>query len=76
MTDEPDIDGWDDPEDHLDDDGMSPEPVRTGVGDVDTVIAAVEGLEERPLEEHVGVYETAHEQLRRALDTPSPTEPS
>jgi hypothetical protein len=44
------------------------EPVRTGLDDVDTVIAAVEGLEERPLEEHVGVFETAHELLRRALD--------
>jgi len=44
------------------------EPVRTGLDNVDTVIAAVEGLEERPLEEHVGVFETAHELLRRALD--------
>ena len=44
------------------------EPVRTGLDDVDTVIAAVQGLEERPLEEHVGVFETAHELLRRALD--------
>ena len=32
------------------------------------MIAAVEALEERPLEEHVGVFETAHELLRRALD--------
>ena len=39
---------------------------------MDTVIAAVEGLEERPLEEHVGVFETAHEQLRRALDGQEP----
>ena len=44
------------------------EPVRTGLDDVDTVIAAVQGLEERPLEEHIGVFETAHELLRRALD--------
>ena len=44
------------------------EPVRTGLDNVDTVIAAVEGLEERPLEEHIGVFETAHELLRRALD--------
>ena len=49
-----------------------PEPVRTGLDDVDTVIAAVEGLEERPLEEHVGVFETAHELLRRALDGQEP----
>ena len=44
------------------------ERVRTGVPRVDEVIAAVEELEERPIEEHVGVFETAHERLRRALD--------
>jgi hypothetical protein len=44
------------------------EPVRTGVERVDTVIVAVEQLQERPIEEHVGVFETAHEELRRALD--------
>jgi hypothetical protein len=43
--------------------------VRTGVLEVDEVIAAVEQLEDRPIEEHVGVFETAHDQLRRALDT-------
>lgn len=50
--------------------GVPPEPerVRTGVEHVDEVIAAVEELEERPIEEHVGVFETAHDQLRRALD--------
>lgn len=47
-----------------------PERVRTGVAGVDEVIAAVEELEDRPLEEHVGVFETAHDQLRRALDAP------
>ena len=45
-----------------------PERVRTGVAGVDEVITAVEELEERPLEEHVGVFETAHDRLRRALD--------
>jgi hypothetical protein len=44
------------------------DPVHTGVPGVDAVIAAVAGLEERPIEEHVGVFEMAHEQLRRALD--------
>ena len=48
-----------------------PERVRTDVAEVDEVIAAVEELEERPLEEHVGVFETAHAELRRALDTPA-----
>jgi hypothetical protein len=47
------------------------DPVRTGVIHVDEVIAAVEELEQRPIEEHVGVFETAHEQLRRALDHPA-----
>lgn len=46
------------------------QPVRTGVDRVDEVIEAVEHLEERPIEEHVGVFEAAHEQLRRALDAP------
>ena len=51
------------------------EPVRTGLESVDGVIAAVEGLEERPIEEHVGVFETAHELLRRALDAqPAPAD--
>ena len=51
------------------------EQVRTGVDSVDAVIAAVEELEERPIEEHVGVFETAHEQLRRALDAEQPQAP-
>ena len=46
----------------------APHTVRTGMDSVDAVISAVEQLEERPLEEHVGVFESAHEQLRRALD--------
>ncbi|MGY2703250.1 MULTISPECIES: hypothetical protein [unclassified Nocardioides] len=50
-----------------------PEAVRTGVSGVDEVIVAVEELEERPIEEHVGVFETAHEQLRRALDATDDT---
>jgi hypothetical protein len=47
---------------------QEPERVRTGVGRVDEVIAAVEELEERPVEEHVGVFEAAQDRLRRALD--------
>jgi hypothetical protein len=47
---------------------VASERVRTGVEDVDAVITAVEQLEERPIEEHVGVFEAAHEQLRRALE--------
>lgn len=59
------------PETHHDD--RSPEvPSRpeTGVADVDEVMRSLEELEGRPVEEHVGVFETAHERLRRALDTP------
>ncbi|KQW49737.1 hypothetical protein ASC77_25865 [Nocardioides sp. Root1257] len=53
------------------------ERVRTGVDGVDEVIRAVEELEERPLEEHVGVFEAAHSELRRSLDhTDAPTEPA
>jgi hypothetical protein len=48
----------------------SAERPETDVPTVDEVMRAVEELEERPVEEHVGVFETAHEQLRRALDTP------
>jgi hypothetical protein len=48
----------------------STERAETGVPDADEVMRAVEELDERPIEEHVGVFETAHEQLRRALDTP------
>jgi len=46
----------------------TPEPVRTGVADVDAVLDSVEALSERPVEEHPAVFEAAHEQLRRCLD--------
>ena len=49
-----------------------PERVRTGVAGVDEVIVAVEELEERPIEEHVGVFEAAQDRLRRALDASDP----
>lgn len=42
---------------------------RTGVAAVDAVLDSLPRLDELSLEEHVGVYEGAHEQLRRALDT-------
>ena len=38
---------------------------------VDEVLASVRGLEDRPVSEHVAVFERAHEQLRRALDARS-----
>ena len=46
----------------------TPERIRTGAVRVDEVIRAVEELEERPIGEHVGVFESAQAQLRRALD--------
>ena len=59
-----------------DDDGSvesgAPDPVRTGVPRIDAVLEAVEELEGRPVDEHVVVFEHAHEELRRALDASSP----
>ena len=40
----------------------------TGLASVDAVVRSVEGLDDRPVDEHVAVFEQAHEQLRRALD--------
>ena len=53
-------------------DGPSLDPdgqVRTGNLTVDAVLASMEGLEDRPVSEHVAVFEHAHEQLRGALDS-------
>jgi hypothetical protein len=43
----------------------------TGVPEVDAVLASLDVLAERPVVEHVAVFEQAHERLRRALDAPS-----
>jgi hypothetical protein len=45
----------------------------TGLASVDAVVRDVEALEERPVDEHVAVFEQAHEELRRSLDA-SPDE--
>ena len=47
------------------------EPIRTGVERVDAVVDAVAGLEDRPVDEHVAVFESAHDELRRTLDSQS-----
>jgi hypothetical protein len=56
------------------DDG-APGPTATGHPAVDEVLRSLEGLDGRPVDEHVAAYEQAHDQLRRALsdagdDTP------
>ena len=57
---------------HLDGPSLDPDgQVRTGNVAVDAVLASLEGLEDRPVSEHVEVFEHAHEQLRRALDAPA-----
>jgi hypothetical protein len=40
----------------------------TGHPAVDAVLASLAGLEDAPVHEHVAVFESAHESLRRALD--------
>ena len=48
--------------------GHGSETTSTGVASVDDVLASVQALDGRPVEEHVTVFEQAHERLRRALD--------
>lgn len=43
-------------------------PETTGIAAVDQVLADVAAVADRPVSDHVGVFERAHEQLRRALD--------
>lgn len=56
-------------EQHFDEVRAPAEPSsHTGVARVDAVLETLERLDELPLEEHVGVFESAHTELRRALD--------
>lgn len=41
----------------------------TGHPAVDEVLRSLEDLESRPVDEHVGVFEQAHESLREALSS-------
>jgi hypothetical protein len=43
------------------------DPAAPGAAVVEEVLASLAGLEERPLEEHVSVFEAAHDRLREAL---------
>ena len=51
-------------------DAVSEEPVRTGNEAVDRVLESLEALDYASVDEHVEVFERAHEQLRAALDSP------
>lgn len=42
--------------------------MQTGLTSVDTVVESVTALDGRRVEEHVPVFERAHDELRRALD--------
>jgi hypothetical protein len=43
----------------------------TGIAEVDAVLASLDGLADKPVADHVAVFEQAHDRLRRALDAPS-----
>jgi hypothetical protein len=66
--------------DEVDVDGAQSVPdeerVRTGEERVDSVLAAIEQLRDRPVEEHVAAFEQAHDELRRALDDVPPQDPA
>ena len=69
----------DHPESPGSDEHAAPDELRTGVASVDAVLAEVAGLQNCPVDEHVAVFERAHEQLRQALDArpagPTPGQP-
>ena len=48
--------------------GVTPQrPDGNGHPDVDRVLGSLDGLDERPVAEHVAVFEAAHDTLRNAL---------
>lgn len=55
--------------------GSVPDSVRTGDPAVDAVLDELGDLDGVPVDEHVAVFERAHEQLRRALDAAPDTDP-
>jgi hypothetical protein len=72
-VDEPGVDdGSGDVVDDLADSADETERVRTGLDRVDSVADDVARLSGQPVEEHVAVFESAHERLRRTLDDPDP----
>lgn len=58
----------DHPQDQPGPEGDGPAAVEsTGHPDVDDVIGSLNDLDDRPVDEHVAVFETAHDRLRSAL---------
>ena len=59
----------DQPDDHasFETEAEAPTPVSTGHPAVDEVLRSLEELDGRPVDEHVGAFEDAHDKLRRAL---------
>ena len=55
--------------------GESEAGVTTGVQVVDDVLGTLEGLADQPVEEHLPIFEAAHEELRGALDGVDASEP-
>jgi hypothetical protein len=49
-------------------DTLGGDEVRTGDPRVDTVLDSLDGLDERPVEEHAAVFERAHAELRAWLE--------
>lgn len=62
MTEQPDEQASVEP-----DGGESPAAPSTGHPAVDEVLRSLEGLESRPVDEHVAAFEEAHDRMRRAL---------
>jgi hypothetical protein len=66
--------GQQDPSDDVVDEARSEDTLReeepvdlTGHPAVDEVLQSMQGLQQRPVEEHVAIFEAAHEKLRAAL---------
>lgn len=68
MIDEPHEDPYEDEFDESQAEPASAEPATaTGHPAVDEVMRSLEALGDAPVDEHVAVFEQAHEQLRRTL---------
>ncbi|WP_109505777.1 hypothetical protein [Nocardioides speluncae] len=62
--------------DELADEAVDRASAQTGVASVDQVLDSLDALDEQPVEEHVAVFEQAHERLRGALDAPASSIPA